>query len=84
MSCELCNLEKKTKWYHEDNEFIICDCLTCKIPMIVYRKHTMTIPTTSLRWALCLIGSLFGVRAKLRLKQRKISDHWHAHILVGE
>lgn len=84
MSCELCNLEEKTKWYHKDREFIICDCLTCKIPMIVYRKHTMKLSINCLRRVTFLVRHLFGDNAVLRLKQRKVPDHWHAHILAED
>lgn len=41
--CELCNLERKTKWYYEDDFIVICDCLTCRIPMVVLKKHTTEI-----------------------------------------
>lgn len=37
--CELCNLERNSMWYYEDEDFIICNCTTCKIPMIVSKDH---------------------------------------------
>jgi len=89
-NCELCNLEKKTKWYYEDDNWIICDCLMCKEPMLIYRKHTMNIPEEDLSYIFHLLRYdfespqyLFGTRGKLifRTFQKKIKDHFHWHII---
>jgi len=79
--CELCNLEKKTHWYHKDDDWIICDCITCGIPMVVYCQHTMEIPVDKLNNILLNIDDKFGFGSILRANQRKISDHYHVHIL---
>jgi len=86
--CELCNLEKKTKWYYEDKEWIICDCdcETCKIPMIVSKKHFMPslddvgFLQIDLRK---IVNKVFGNRfQKFRKYQRKVKDHFHWHIIL--
>ena len=43
-SCPLCpgNFRQKTKWYHEDDDFVIADCLTCLAPMVVMKEHVET------------------------------------------
>ncbi len=41
-SCELCKLVEgkiKTRLYYRDSEFLIVDCLTCRIPMLVFKHH---------------------------------------------
>jgi hypothetical protein len=80
--CELCNLQKETEWYHEDDDFVICDCSSCSIPMIVYKHHTMTVPLDRMIRIMLQTKKLFGWKARVRANQRKISDHWHVHILT--
>jgi len=85
MVCELCDLEKKTKWYYEDNEYIICDCETCKIPMIVDKKHgARFVESGTFEYGLILglVKGVFGGKEfQFRRRQRKILDHWHWHII---
>jgi len=42
--CQLCNLEKLSKWYHEDEDIIVCDCINCKSLQVVWKKHSMSSP----------------------------------------
>jgi len=78
--CELCNLSRRTKWYYEDEKWIICDCKTCNRPMVVYKKHTMFIPILDWVKVLGYVTELFGNEIVLRFKQRKIRNHFHIHI----
>jgi len=87
MSCELCNLEKKTKWYYEDERFVVCDCETCKVPMIVLKRHSTELnqeELIDLMWILTNAIPKYDSRGLLAVRldqnRRKISDHWHAHI----
>lgn len=79
--CELCNLnkKKKTKWYYADNNFVVCDCLTCHKPMVVLRKHTMEISEAMETVIGIVVYRLFG-DFTFRKEQRKIKDHLHWHI----
>ncbi len=85
MSCPLCNLEKKTLWFYEHKNWVICDCLTCAVPMLVWREHTMTVG-----WWEVQQGLNYLLRAaerrwedtlhiKFRFHQRQIPDHFHVH-----
>lgn len=84
--CPLCriftNKELLTKVYYLDSkgDFIILDCLSCKIPMVVIREHLTSVDKEL--WGRILYASrkLFGSSIILRLKTRTIHDHWHAHI----
>jgi len=82
MSCELCSLKKKTYWYFEGDAFIICDCLTCKSPMIVSRQHTMGVDEMMAEGICKAVfeDDFIGFWKN----QRKILDHWHWHILLKE
>lgn len=83
--CELCNLEKKTHWYFETDYFIGCDCDTCKVPMIVSKRHTTELnqeELIDLMWILAKRFNVFHqvVKGELDQRRRKIYNHWHAHI----
>ena len=82
--CELCQLCKGkilTKLYFENECLKIVDCLTCKIPMLVYCKnHGMILPLKELKEMISIIERLFP-NSCLRFQQRKIKDHLHIHIL---
>lgn len=77
--CELCNLEKKTEWYYEDDYFIVCDCETCKVPMIVLKRHD-TILFPSEKQIFYTLVNKFGQGKVLDENRRKILDHFHAHL----
>ena len=85
MSCELCELKKLTRWYWDSKAFVICDCVTCGTPMVVFREHLpVTTPIFAegveevCRW---IFGKRFCV---FRKEMRKIKDHCHWHILLED
>lgn len=78
--CELCNINKKTKWYYTNEDWVICDCITCEAPMVVYKEHTMNINLNELIQILRIIRDKFD-NAELRMSQRRIKNHFHFHIL---
>ena len=87
--CDLCKLEIKTNVYIEWDHFIILDCMDCKIPMAVWKEHTMEIPEPDeyimeamLYETACMFyESWDGKDFTIEKSQRKIPDHlhWHAH-----
>lgn len=89
--CPLCDiyLTKKiiTKLYWPDradqipnSEFIIVECKTCKVPMIIYRDHVTTITREAWGRMLFRCKKIFGSGITLRSRPRKIFDHFHCHI----
>ena len=44
MDCDLCLLKRKTNVYIDNEYFIIMDCDSCHVPMVVWKEHTMDIP----------------------------------------
>jgi len=92
--CPLCDifLEPKkniiTKLYYpsfdeiKSSEFVIVDCKTCKIPMVVIRDHVTDLSRSL--WGRILYTSKkeFGYNMKLRYRPRTVKDHWHAHIIL--
>ena len=91
--CPLCEIfldrtnNLKTKLYHPQeyeiiyNDFIIIDCDTCKVPMVVIRDHVSDIPSELWGRILYRCKKMFGNDIRLRTKSRTIHDHWHAHII---
>lgn len=82
--CELCNLVAGnivTKLYYRNDEFIIVDCMTCHVPMIVFRDHSMFVDLNALGRAFAKILELFGNQVTIKCEQRKVSQHLHWHIM---
>jgi len=84
MKCELCELKIKTKIYLEWDSFIILDCKDCKIPMLVWKEHTMDVYESDiyvLETFLKEVANQFykGEEYYISKDQRKISDHFHWH-----
>lgn len=80
--CELCHLERKSIWYYENTDFIICDCLTCKTPMIVFKRHGPARLDEQMR-AHEVVVKIFGSKfLAFRKKCRKVLDHPHWHIFL--
>lgn len=84
--CALCRLwynrEIKTRFYYEDELLIIVDCVQCKIPMIVIKRHTMEISDEEEKQILSVKNRLWA-NSKLRCESRSIKDHYHCHVIVG-
>lgn len=80
--CELCELEQLTGWHFVNSLLVICDCVTCRIPMLVFRDHGPRTEEEHLE-ARTKIIELFGARLiKIRTKARRIKDHEHWHIYL--
>ena len=88
MNCELCTLERKMNIYIEDDCYIIMDCDSCFVPMMVWKDHTMSLPNPDLS---VMLESQLSSCARMRWgdipffidkKQRAVLDHlhWHARL----
>lgn len=65
-----------------DSEFVIIDCDSCHIGMIVLGEHITEITRECWGRILYRARDVFGKNVRLRLQRRKITDHWHAHVSV--
>lgn len=85
-SCELCELAPTTTWYAEVEApfgFVLLDCDSCDVPMVVLRRHTAT-PTAgeleTMRAALAEVAATkFGEDWFYDDNMRQIPDHYHGH-----
>jgi len=85
--CELCDLvagNRPTKVWYEDKDIVIVDCLTCGVPMVVWKEHKAELTQGELSLVMLRIVQRFprkkGYNYTVRLKMRKITDHWHCHL----
>lgn len=84
-NCELCDLANGnviTKKYYEDEQFICVDCLICKIPMLVLKRHSATLTKEENKRANELLEELFPNGKWREAGMRKIKSHWHWHIIA--
>ena len=82
--CDLCILEDKTNTYLETDKFIILDCDSCFIPMVVWKEHTMKIDSEDERLmeeSLVKVAKQFYKHDNFKIdkNQRAIPDHLHWH-----
>lgn len=85
LKCDLCRLEKRTKWLEETAEFVVMKCEQCDGPMVVLRAHTMTIDKATderMRSALLKHAQDKGKPMYVDTVQRTIKDHLHYHARV--
>ena len=85
-NCQLCQdpLPVIVKFYKETDKWIILDCMTCHVPMIVWKEHTMRI-TRAIREditeALIEVADKHFGKYKYYIdkEQRSVFNHLHWH-----
>ena len=82
--CDLCLLKRKTNVYIDNEYFIIMDCDSCQVPMIVWKEHTMDVPDPDkqmMETFLTEVANQFyeGKGYFIDKNQRDILDHIHWH-----
>lgn len=82
-SCDLCALvfdgEIKTKKHYEDDDFIIVDCLICRVPMAVLKEHRASFTEEEKNRLLKIFKEQFGEVNHPDFEQRRIPEHAHVH-----
>lgn len=78
--CMLCEMEKRTEWHIETQEFVIAEKLSGG-PFIVSKKHEEELSDERRDRAERLVDLLFDDFA-LDVRMGMVPDHWHAHIVV--
>ena len=80
MHCDFCEREVKTHLYLEDNICWIVDCESCKIPLVVYKKHGICRDLWEQVHMENKARELFGKDCKF-IYETKIKDHFHFHVV---
>jgi len=78
MTCDLCELKTITKLHYEDDTVIVLDCMSCEVPMIVYKKHTMSISQEDENMMTRILTKI-APTAYIDKVQRTIPNHLHWH-----
>lgn len=86
MSCELCELAPMTEWYGEFEEpfrFVLLDCDSCDVPMVVFGEHRATLSDEERNVMQDALATLarekFGDRWFFDDSMKQIPDHYHCH-----
>jgi hypothetical protein len=81
--CMLCDAERLTELYYEDEDVWVTDCVVCMTPMAVWHVHGL--PGAEVEGRLLnhlerIAAGRYGADGYyLDLERRRIPDHWHAH-----
>ena len=82
-TCDLCGLtfdgETKTVKHYEDEDFIIVDCLICRVPMAVLKEHRASFTDEEKKRLMKIFSDLFGDDHHPDFEQRRIPEHAHVH-----
>lgn len=80
--CELCNPKRITKWYDnvKSKYWLVFDCKTCNMPMVVLKRHSMQASIEEIEEAVYITAKYFPHRT-FRINQRNIKDHLHWHLI---
>ena len=92
MGCDLCLLKRKINVYIDNEYFIIMDCDSCHVPMIVWKEHTMDVPDPDeqiMEAFLTEVANQFyeswdGKNYFIDKNQRAVLDHLHWHARLKE
>ena len=89
MECDLCLLKVRTNVYLENRFFIILDCKSCLVPMVVWKDHTMDVPEPDGQVVEAFLtevaNQFYGDKNYFIDKnQRDILDHIHWHARLKE
>jgi len=80
--CPLCRIYQEGEIfgtvYHEDDICIVVDCITCCVPMVVLKRHSISPTQQEQRHMQRILRSLG--KGRIDGKRRTIKDHWHAHL----
>jgi hypothetical protein len=81
--CELCAAVPFTEWMHSDDLCWIAECDSCRVPMVVWRRHDPN-PPASVRTELharlaAVVENRGDQRYWIDENMRTIPDHYHAH-----
>ena len=82
--CELCQADRYTHWYHEDDVCWIADCEICAVPMVVWKHHGTEPTPADLDHMLAQLSAIgdqrFGEGGwTIDRVMRQIPAHFHAH-----
>jgi hypothetical protein len=88
-SCDLCRLETITKEYYRCDDFVVLDCMNCKVPMIVANNHVSPMDFSDMDLRRRMYEKIVEVgqefyknddRWYVDMQERNIPNHLHWHV----
>jgi len=79
--CMLCEMEKRTEWHLETQDFVIAEKLGGG-PFIVSKHHETQLSDERRERAERLVGLLYD-DFELVVRMNLVKEHWHAHITTS-
>lgn len=84
-NCPLCNLSCESHWYLETDDYVVCDCITCGVPMVVAKVHGYAededLVYRCLRALRRVADEKYGEHKWRWREPRSIPQHWHMHAI---
>ena len=82
--CALCAAEQVTPLFHDDDRCWVAECLICRTPMVVWRRHGAHPPQEDREHMLARLSEVAAERLgdgafRIDPVMRRIPDHFHAH-----
>lgn len=77
-SCMLCEMDKRTEWYAETEEFVIAEKLSGG-PFIVSKTHETQLSDEKKEAAHRLVSTLYD-DYEFEVIMQHSPNHWHAHL----
>lgn len=83
-TCALCRATRLTPRVFESDYCWIADCMSCRVPMVVFKWHETKIHSS---WVGSMLRELWIVAAErygdegfvIDIERNSIPNHWHAH-----
>lgn len=80
--CLLCEMDKKTKWYLETQDWVVAEKLGGG-PFVVYKYHKKELSDEEWADMERIVRHVFD-NFEIRVMMSLVKDHWHGHIITDE
>lgn len=79
--CLLCEMDKRTHWYKETDNFVVAEKLGGG-PFIVVKHHTSEIHDSKKEAARAVAEDVFpDTDFEIDVRMGLVEDHWHGHLV---
>jgi len=80
--CMLCEMEKKTEWYLETQNWVVAEKLGGG-PFVVSKEHQEELSDEKWQEMERIVSLVFD-EFEIRVLMNLVEDHWHAHLIVPD
>ncbi len=80
--CALCEMEKRTHWYLETQDWVVAERLGGG-PFVIYKRHQQELSDDEWKDMERVVGKVFD-DFHVKVLMNVIEDHWHGHLITDE